>query len=176
MFTATSTFSAATMPWDQVPTSLCCLPPSPQVQLHNAGPVIFIPGVILSPDPLVWQCGLHLGQLLQHGHSDHTEPPLHPPLLPKEPPQATGQPLPVASPPRGIRPQWWHYCCFRGENPHCLHTACSCSLSTVPCSFLLCLNQLDKYWLPPTPSPELLGQHLMIEVTEQCFLREQSRP
>ncbi|XP_057342497.1 protein RFT1 homolog isoform X8 [Manis pentadactyla] len=85
-----------------------------QVQFHNAGPVLFIPGVVLCPDPLVWQCGLHPGQLLQHEHPDHAEPLLHPPVLPREPPPAPGRPLPVTSPPRGVRPQRRGYGCFRG--------------------------------------------------------------
>ena len=132
MFTAP--FFAAALLWDEVPTALLCLSSSPQVQFYNAGPVVFLPGVILCPDPLVWQRGLHLGQLLQHGHSDHAEPLLHLPLLPEEPPQAPGWPVPVTSPPWDICPQWRHYCCFRGETPHSLHTTCFCSLSSLPCS------------------------------------------
>lgn len=62
MFTAT--YFGAILPWENVPTALLCLSPSLQVQFHNAGPIIFIPGVILPPDPVVWQCGFHLGQLL----------------------------------------------------------------------------------------------------------------
>jgi hypothetical protein len=55
---------AMVLSWGKVPTALVCLSPSPQVQFYDASTVLFIPGVILSPDPLVWQCGLHLGQLL----------------------------------------------------------------------------------------------------------------
>ena len=143
-FMFTATFFAAALSWDQVPTALHCLPPSSQVQFHNAGPLIFVPAVSLSPDPLVWQRGLHLGQLLQHGHSDHTQPLLHPPLLPEEPPQAPGRPVPVASPPRGICPQWWHYCCFQGEAPRSLHTTWFCSMSTVPHS---------RHPVPALPDP-----------------------
>lgn len=142
MFTAP--FFAAALPWDEVPTALSCPPPSPQVQFYNAGPVVFLPDVILCPDPLVWQCGLHLGQLLQHGHSDHAEPSLHLPLLPEEPPQAPGWPVPATSPPRDVCCQWWHHCCFRGETPRGLHTTCFCSLSTLPCS---------RHPLPVLPEP-----------------------
>ncbi|XP_069418575.1 man(5)GlcNAc(2)-PP-dolichol translocation protein RFT1 isoform X2 [Ovis canadensis] len=119
----TECFTFAAMSKEEVDSSLALgrgthcpeLPaPSPQVQFYNAGPVVFLPDVILCPDPLVWQCGLHLGQLLQHGHSDHAEPSLHLPLLPEEPPQAPGWPVPATSPPRDVCRQWWHHCCFRG--------------------------------------------------------------
>ncbi|XP_073667337.1 man(5)GlcNAc(2)-PP-dolichol translocation protein RFT1 isoform X1 [Tursiops truncatus] len=57
------------------------------------------------------------------------------------------------------------------------HDFAACPLSLVPgIPFLLCLTQLDKYLLPLTPSPKLLGQHLMIEMTDQWYPWEQSRP
>ncbi|XP_036733880.2 protein RFT1 homolog isoform X3 [Manis pentadactyla] len=119
----TECFTFAAMSKEELDRSLRISPigdTSPQrktqghVQFHNAGPVLFIPGVVLCPDPLVWQCGLHPGQLLQHEHPDHAEPLLHPPVLPREPPPAPGRPLPVTSPPRGVRPQRRGYGCFRG--------------------------------------------------------------
>lgn len=110
---------------------------------------------------------------------DHTEPFLHPPLLPKEPPQALGWPVPVAGPPRDICRQWWDYWCFRGEIPCSFppHAFAGCPLSlTLGFSFLHCLNQLDKYSPPLTPSPKPLRQHLLRDVTKQCYQWEQSRP
>ncbi|XP_073086814.1 man(5)GlcNAc(2)-PP-dolichol translocation protein RFT1 isoform X6 [Manis javanica] len=119
----TECFTFAAMSKEELDRSLRISPisdTSPQrktrghVQFHNAGPVLFVPGVVLCPDPLVWQCGLHPGQLLQHEHPDHAEPLLHPPVLPREPPPAPGRPLPVAGPPRGVRPQRRGYGRFRG--------------------------------------------------------------
>ncbi|XP_045153482.1 protein RFT1 homolog isoform X3 [Echinops telfairi] len=80
-----------------------------QVQCQDAGPVLHFPGVLLPPDPLVRQRGLHLGQLLEHGRSDRTEPLLHPPLPPAQPPQAPGWTPPVSHAAWRLCPQRGHY-------------------------------------------------------------------
>ncbi|XP_075403635.1 man(5)GlcNAc(2)-PP-dolichol translocation protein RFT1 isoform X3 [Tenrec ecaudatus] len=85
-----------------------------QVQCQNAGPVLLLPGVLLHPDLLVRQRGLHLGQLLEYGHSDRTEPLFHPPLPPTQPPQAPGWPPPVSHAAWSLCPQRGYYCYLRG--------------------------------------------------------------